>query len=134
MAPVWLGMGMRRTLALRLLASWVLSLLGLSLFAMSIGEASEGFWAVRLLSLSSFPFVVFALAATFIFPLSIRARPTLWAGGAGLLSMAAGFAVAAVAGLMFAALIAVPAFLLFVGSVKVWPGYADPAAETAKVL
>lgn len=132
MASVWSGMGLRQTLALRLLASWVLSLLGLSLFGMSIGEAGDGIWAVRLLTLASLPLIAFALAVTLIFPGSIRARPALWAGSAGLLSMAAGFAVAAVAGLMFAALIAVPAFLLFVGSVKVWPGYAGSATETAK--
>ncbi len=120
-------------MALRLLASWLLSLLGLSLFAISIGETAEGLWAVEFLGLASLPFIALGLAAVFIFPRSIGARPTLWAGGAVLLSMAAGFALAAVAGFVFAGLIAVPALLLFVGSVKVWPGYAAPTTDTAKV-
>ena len=127
------GMGLRLTLALRLLGSLVFSLVGLSLLAGSLGEAEEGIWAVKLLGLASLPLVAVGVATAFVFPRSIRARPTLWAGGAVLLCMAAGFATAAVAGLVFAALIAVPAFLLFVGSVKVWPGYADLTTDSAKV-
>ena len=126
-------MGLRWTLALRLLASWVLSLLVMSLFAIGIGEANEGFWAVRLLSLASLPLVAVGLGVTFVFPRAINTRPTLWGSGAVLLSMALGFAVAKVAGLAFAALIAVPALFLFAGSLKVWPGYDSPATSTAKV-
>lgn len=99
---------------------------------MSIGEAAEGLWAVEFLGLASLPFIALGLAAAFIFPRSIRARPTLWGCGAVLLSMAAGFALAAVAGLVFAGSIAVPALLLFVASVKVWPGYADPQPTRRK--
>ena len=126
-------MGLKSTLALRLIASWGLSLLVMSLFAIGIGEANEGFWAVRLLSLASLPLIALGLIVTFVFPHAFRARPMLWGSGALLLSMAVGFAVAKVAGLAFAALIAVPAFVLFVGSMKVWPGSANPATDSAKV-
>ena len=105
----------------------------MSLFAIGIGEANEGFWAVRLLSLASLPLVAVGLGVTFVFPRAINTRPTLWGSGAVLLSMALGFAVAKVAGLAFAALIAVPALFLFAGSFKVWPGYDSPATSTAKV-
>lgn len=133
MAAVWSSMGLRWTLALRLLASWVISLLALSLFAISIGETGEGLWAVRLLSLASLPLITLGLGVTLVFPRAIRARPMLWGSGAVLLSTAAGFAVAEVAGLAFAGLVALPAFFLFVGSVKVWPGYASPTIDPGKV-
>lgn len=125
-------MSLRWTLAARLLASWLLSMFVFGLFAMTSGDNGEDIWAVQLLSLASLPLLALSVGATLAFPRAIRARPMLWGGGAVLVLLAAGFAVAAVAGLVFASLVALPALSLFVGSVTVWPGYASPAAKNTK--
>lgn len=126
-------MSLKWTLAARLLASWLLAMLGMCAFAGSTGNLSEGIWASWLLGLVSLPLVALALIVTFAFPRAIRSRPVLWGSIAVLLSVAAGYAVVSVAGAIFAALIAIPSVCLFVGSIKIWPGLASPKADAPDV-
>jgi len=120
-------MGLRQTLALRVLASWAIPVLGLTLLVLGIPEFGEGWWALILVGLVSLPIIVIVLVTALCFPRSVLAKPTSWAATAVLVSMAAGFMVAALAGLVFASMIAVTAFLLFVGSLRFWPHKIDRA-------
>ncbi len=126
-------MSLKWTLVARLLASWLLVMLGMCVFAWSTGNLSEGIWASWFLGLASLPLVALALIVTLVFPQAIRSRPVLWGSIAVLLCVAAGYAVASAAGAAFAALIAIPSLCLFVGSMKIWPSPVNPKADAPNV-
>lgn len=115
-------MSLRLRLVAHLLACWVLGLLGLFVFAVIRENTGEGIWAVPLLAFASMPLIAIATVVILTVPRSIHARPLLWGSIAVGVSVGTGFAVASGAGLIFAASIAIPALLLFVGSLKMWPG------------
>lgn len=115
-------MPLRLKVVFRLLISW-----GLPLLVVVLLGGSGGMWWASLMGKVSFPFLALAVCVGAAFPTRILKRPTVWAGFAVAISLAGAFVVAGSVGLVFGAMIAVPAAALFVFSVRKLP-LSGPAA------
>ena len=115
-------MSLRLRVVFRLLVSW-----GLPLVAVTLLGGSSGAWWAKLVGMASLPFLALALSVGAVWPTLILKRPTVWAGLAVAISLAVAFAVAGRVGLVFGAMMAVPAAALFVLLLKKLP-LLEPAA------
>jgi hypothetical protein len=115
-------MSLRLKLVFRLLLSW-----GLPLLVLVLLGGSGGVWWAKLLGMASLPFLALALSVGAALPMLILKRPMVWAGFAVAISLTVAFVVAGRVGVAFGAMMAVPAAILFVLSLKKLP-LLEPAA------
>jgi hypothetical protein len=78
-------------------------------------------WLTKLLAMVSVPLVGLASVICFAVPQSIASHPFVWTFVAVIATSIAAFSIANLAGLVFSLMVSVPAAVLFLVSMRLWP-------------